>query len=66
MEEEYTPTIIRLILSIDLALILLKESLKILHFLTIPHNKWRITELIHYETDSIAKVTLGKKLHQNK
>ena len=35
MEGEHTPTIIRLILSMDLALIQLKYSLKILRFLNI-------------------------------
>jgi len=60
MEVEHTPTIIRLILSSDLILIQLKDSLKILHFPTIPHNEWRFKELTHYETDSIVKDTLER------
>ena len=60
MEEEYTPTIIRLILSTALALIQLKDSHKILHFSTIPHNDWRFKELTHKETDSIVRDTLEK------
>ena len=44
MEGVHTPTIIRLILSTDLALIQLKDSLQILHFLNIyvmlERKKW--------------------------
>ena len=64
--EEHTPTIIRLILSMDLALIQLIDSFKFFVFPTIPHNKWRFKELIHKETDSIVKGTFEKKLHQDR
>ena len=43
MEGEHTPIIIRLILSTDLALIQLKDSLKILRF---PNTQHSITSLI--------------------
>ena len=66
MEREHTPTIIRLILSTDLALIQLKDSFKFFTFAKISHNEWRFKKLTHYETDSIVKVTLEKKLHQDK
>ena len=66
MVREYTPTIIRVILSMDHALIQLKDSLKILRFPTIPHNELRFKKLTHCETDSIMKGTLEKKLHSDR
>jgi len=66
MEEEHTTTIIWLILSKDLALIQLKNSLKFFVFPTIPRNEWRFKELTHKETDSLAKSTLEKNLHPDK
>ena len=67
MEGERTPTIIQLILSMDLALILLEDLLLIFFiFPTIPHNEWRFKELTHKETDYIVKGTLEKKLHQDR
>ena len=66
IEGEHTPTIIRVILSINHALVQLKDSLEILHFPTIPHNEWRFKKLTHNEIDFIVKNTLGKKLHQDR
>ena len=60
MEGEHTPTIIRLILLTDLALIQLKDSLKFFIFPTILHNEWRFKELTHKETDFIVKGTLER------
>ena len=66
MKGEHTPINIRLILSTDLVLIQLKGSLKFFIFPTISDNEWRFKELTHYETDSIVKGTLEKKLHQDR
>ena len=64
MEGEYTPTIIWLILSMDLALIQLKDSCFNSSFSpTIPYNEWRFKELTHKKTDSIVTGTLEKKLY---
>ena len=66
MEGEHTPTIIHVILSTDHDSIQLKDSLKILRFSTISHNKWRFKKLTHNEIDSVVKNTLEKKLHQDR
>jgi len=66
MEGEHSPTIIRLILSTDHAPIRLKDLLKTFCFPIISHNEWRFKKLTRYETDSIVKGTLRKKLHQDR
>ena len=67
MEGEHTPTIIRLILSTDLVLIQIKDlCFNSSFFPTIPKNQWRFKKLTHYETDTIVKGTLGKKLHEDR
>jgi len=65
MEGAHTPTIIWLILSMDLALIQLKNSLFNSSFFNNLHNKWRFKELTHKQTDSIVKGTL-EKMHPDR